>query len=109
MESEDELFARLEAEQPAITCRMRHPAGDQPYPNPGPLKAVDCTRPAAYIAMIHDCRKKRDYPNNGSFTLICVEYLDVVRKIEFPVRCAGCNHDFTTMLSIIWDIQHIHA
>lgn len=98
-----ELFARLESEQPPISCGMRHPAyavGNRP----GPTKATPCTRPAVYFATIHDCTKQ----SKSRRVTVCAHYLDVVKQIPFPGNCAGCGYLFSTMNTLIWDLEHVH-
>lgn len=83
-------------------CGMQHSAND------GKAEATPCDRPAAWIATVHDCTKKRDYPNNGTTLPICSWYLDDLRTREYPYRCPGCAQDITSILMLIWEIQHLH-
>ena len=86
-----------------VVCQMQHP-----HPTKKQHKAVPCERPAAWIATIHDCTKKRDYPNNGTTVPICQWYLDeYARKVDFPFRCPGCAQDITNLTMLIWDIAKI--
>lgn len=83
-----------------IRCDMQHP------PTPGST-AVPCNRPAAYFATVHDCRKKRDYPNNGSKIPICQWYLDLVKDADYPFRCPGCTQEQTQIHQVIWDLENL--
>lgn len=102
MDTEAELFARLEKEQPAPTCSMRHPAVSY-GPRPSPVRAKPCEKPAAWIAQVHDCRKK--YPE-GTRTLLCGDYVELLKTFEFPLHCAGCRFEFTNLSQLIWDLEH---
>lgn len=83
-----------------VACQMQHP------PKPA-QKATPCERPAAWIATIHDCTRKRDYPNNGTTIPICQHYLDTLKTLEYPFRCKGCHQDITNLTMLIWDIAKI--
>lgn len=83
-----------------ITCDMQHP---HTY---GEI-ALPCERPAAWFATVHDCRKKRDYPDNGTTIPICNDYVEHIKTMEFPFRCPGCGQAITSLISLIWEIRHI--
>lgn len=111
MDTEAALFARLEKEQPAITCGMQHPPGLDPEKGlvPGPRPAEPCTRPATYIATVHDCTRGHQHPDNGTRVPICAGYLDAARHTPYPHQCAGCGLHLSSILNALWDLEHVHA
>lgn len=84
----------------AITCDMQHLM-------PGDDEASPCEKPAAWIATVHDCRKKRLYPNNGTTIPICNDYIETIKRLDFPYRCKGCAQDITSLIMLIWEISRL--
>ena len=92
-----------------ITCFMSHPPHNEGL-TPGPVKATPCTRPAAYYADIHDCVKTAFLlTNTGTRVAVCLDHIERLKTVTFPVTCAGCGYDFPTRNSAIWNLEHVHA
>lgn len=106
-ENEQALFDRLESEQPPITCAMRHSRLGKGLA-PGPVPSKDCTRAAGYFATVHDCTKLDKAPNNGTRIPVCVEYLEILTKLTYPIHCQGCDYEFGSLNHAIWDLQHVY-
>lgn len=100
-ETPDEA-AILAALDTPIRCGMRHPIGRK--------SAIDCDRKADWIATVHHCHfVKATGENTRGVTLpICAEYLGIVKTFDYPSTCLGCGAPFTSILDIIWDLQHIN-
>lgn len=100
MDEQSEQQLMHEIDSISLTCDMQHP-------HPETRISVPCEEPAAWFATVHDCRKKRDYPNNGTTLPICDAYVEHIKKMEFPYRCPGCMQEITSLISLIWEIRRL--